>query len=414
MLARRLPSATWVRPLSAVRRAAVRPLCATPATAPATPDRLPIASAEQLKDLTSSMSIPELADAILQRKEAPPEEWFDQLARGVQAADQVPLVLAAHDKYVSWRRYIGFRHTDGLMRACIFQGAWEELEQTLGNAKKLQLAFAQPGILNLALKRMADAGELDRVASVHALLPSMPLATVATGVLHYSAVKALAAGGALGPAKQALETAVAMAAIGGEKHAVWLATFTCLAEAQVEAGDYAGAAASVRMARETLAARGYAVWIPPAKYDPATAHNPKHPKTIRMKKRIAFVEKMRALKQEKKAAEGGAVRARPELDATLTMGELLAVAVRASVPPPPPPVGDADGEGEDAAASEEAAAASDEGASEAESEAAAAVYDGAAAAEDVADLAAHATPEAKAVAIARLEELGVAVPSSLA
>ena len=406
--ARHVPASAWTR-LSAVHHLAARPMCAA---APSIEEawRRKTASAKDLTDYVATMSFQELHDVIQERKGPPPTKWFTKLAKSAPTADDMPLVIAAHTKYVEASRFIGVRQSSELIEACIRNGAWATLAEAVGNAAKLQLYIPYPRHLIHALKQMSDEDALEHVAAVHASLPKLPPSPLQTGGVHHAAVSALASHGALEDAATALATAVHMADGGESRHHIWVATFTVLAEAQISAGEYGHAASTLDAARGQLAARGYMPWVERA----ARASLSK-----KADKKIEYARAARATRLLQEMEDGGRPAVRKEHDPVQAMGELLAVAVRACAPPPTPTV---EAESEEAHVAEPGET---EGAGIDDVEAAAAATEGEEPTDGAAapmldplpvamELVGNASAEARAVARAQLAELGMEVPTTLA
>ena len=426
----RLARPAWaVRGCAAVRSSSSSPAQASLDTPAASRGQNPL-SASALAEAVSAMSCEELHGAIVERSAPPPANWFVELTNRA-AAHETPLLLSAHAQYLKQSRFIGKRHSSALVRACARLADWERLETSLADSRKLQLVFSQPGALLYAFNKLAEANEHSRLSRVHAALPGMHLGRMCSGVLHDAVVTTLADAGELGDAAAALETASALSARErGNAHALWLRTFSHLAEAQLgeaSSAGVAGAARTLRAARDELARRGFAPWVAPQA----------KPQSNKLRKHMAFVEKMKAAKKERRrdaaaakeedeveaaaeeveaAEEEEAASVPSEFDPTIAYGRLLAVAAKTCVAAaaPPPPAAEveqteaSDGDGDSA----EAAAAEGEVGEEA--------------AEPIefvdplpyaTELAEQAGAEARAAALAMLAEQGVllsALPESLA
>jgi hypothetical protein len=139
----------------------------------------------------------------------------------------VSLVVSAHDHFISHGRLIGVSHTAALVRACYRHAEWDALEALLRDGRRLQLHFVRPCTssnllplahpvvhtlsftprrsqvrsheLLVAFRRLAAAGELERLATLHALLPRAPLERTPISALHHIAIVALSKAGRVQP-----------------------------------------------------------------------------------------------------------------------------------------------------------------------------------------------------------------------
>jgi hypothetical protein len=200
------------------------------------------------------MSPSALHEVIMQRFEdsqPPPSTFLRQLSRKAQSRQDAANVLEAHEQYVLFQRTVGLGHITGLVNACIRGKDWDSLYTALADSRRLQLFFEDSRELSAAFAAMAEAGEWERLEQLHALLPAMAIERVRTTKLHYIVVRALVAAGEAEAAARALDAALGMAE-KGEAHAVRLATFAPLVEAQVAAGDAAAAGRTLCLAGATI------------------------------------------------------------------------------------------------------------------------------------------------------------------
>jgi hypothetical protein len=181
----------------------------------------------------------------------PPSTFLRQLSRKAQSRQDAANVLEAHEQYVLFQRTVGLGHITGLVNACIRGKDWDSLYTALADSRRLQLFFEDSRELSAAFAAMAEAGEWERLEQLHALLPAMAIERVRTTKLHYIVVRALVAAGEAEAAARALDAALGMAE-KGEAHAVRLATFAPLVEAQVAAGDAAAAGRTLCLAGATI------------------------------------------------------------------------------------------------------------------------------------------------------------------
>ena len=186
-----------------------------------------------------------------------PNRLLFQITREVETAEDARLAVSAHREFVRHQRPIGHKHISGLVGACLRAEDWDSLFEVLSDSHRLQLHFQTSGALCEAALVLAEHGEWERLERFHRELPTMAIEAISTTPVHRIVIRELANAGELEAAARALAVASRLARARGAAHAVSLKTVSALAVVQLDAGDPAAAASTVRVAADALKASGW-------------------------------------------------------------------------------------------------------------------------------------------------------------